>query len=347
MIATAHLARSAEIVAAGRRAARRRRRPPRHYADLADPVARGVRPRVRHRRRPGAQRRADRLRARAGVGAAARRGAARRGPAAGWPTWCGPPGFRISTGFVGTPLIADALTDGRRGRRWRTGCCCRPACPSWLYPVTMGATTVWERWDSMLPDGSINPGEMTSFNHYALGAVADWLHRRVAGLAPAAPGYREIEVRPLPGRGAHPRVGAPPDAVRRGRRCPGRAATAGSRSRSPCRSAPPRPCTCPARPSRCGSGTASTSSRRPIPCADEPALPADATVRDVLDHEPTWAAVVAAAAETGVADDGSRPRPELAALPRRAGRRDRHGSAPRGFVPGADDFSERVARIFR
>jgi len=53
----------------------------------------------------------------------------------------------------------------------------------------------------MLPDGSINPGEMTSFNHYALGAVADWMHRRVAGLAPAAPGYRELEVRPVPGRG--------------------------------------------------------------------------------------------------------------------------------------------------
>jgi alpha-L-rhamnosidase len=63
----------------------------------------------------------------------------------------------------------------------------------------MGATTIWERWDSMLPDGSINPGEMTSFNHYALGAVADWLHRTVAGLAPAAPGYRRIEIRPLPG----------------------------------------------------------------------------------------------------------------------------------------------------
>ena len=54
-------------------------------------------------------------------------------------------------------------------------------CPSWLYPVTMGATTVWERWDSMLPDGTINPGEMTSFNHYALGAVADWLHRTRGG----------------------------------------------------------------------------------------------------------------------------------------------------------------------
>ena len=52
----------------------------------------------------------------------------------------------------------------------------------------MGATTVWERWDSLLPDGTVNPGEMTSFNHYALGAVADWLHRTVAGLRPARPG---------------------------------------------------------------------------------------------------------------------------------------------------------------
>ena len=74
-------------------------------------------------------------------------------------------------------------------------------CPSWLYPVTMGATTIWERWDSMLPDGSVNPGEMTSFNHYALGAVADWLHRIVAGLAPAEPGYRRLEVHPRPGGG--------------------------------------------------------------------------------------------------------------------------------------------------
>lgn len=53
----------------------------------------------------------------------------------------------------------------------------------------------------MLPDGSINPGEMTSFNHYALGAVADWLHRTVAGLAPAAPGYRRIAIHPRPGGG--------------------------------------------------------------------------------------------------------------------------------------------------
>jgi alpha-L-rhamnosidase len=53
----------------------------------------------------------------------------------------------------------------------------------------------------MRPDGSVNPGEMTSFNHYAFGAVADWLHRRVAGLAPAAPGYRRVAVRPRPGGG--------------------------------------------------------------------------------------------------------------------------------------------------
>lgn len=74
-------------------------------------------------------------------------------------------------------------------------------CPSWLYPVTTGATTIWERWDSLRPDGSVNPGQMTSFNHYALGAVADWLHRTVGGLAPATPGYRHLDVRPHPGGG--------------------------------------------------------------------------------------------------------------------------------------------------
>jgi alpha-L-rhamnosidase len=55
----------------------------------------------------------------------------------------------------------------------------------------MGATTVWERWDSMLPGGTINPGEMTSFNDYALGAVADWMHRTIGGIAPARAGMRE------------------------------------------------------------------------------------------------------------------------------------------------------------
>ena len=65
----------------------------------------------------------------------------------------------------------------------------------------MGATTVWERWDSMLPDGTINPGEMTSFNHYALGAVADWMHRVIGGIAPLEPGYARVLVAPQPGGG--------------------------------------------------------------------------------------------------------------------------------------------------
>ncbi len=108
--------------------------------------------------------------------------------------------YRISTGFVGTPLICDALCGvGEVETAYRL--LLQTECPSWLYPVTMGATTIWERWDSLLPDGSVNPGQMTSFNHYALGAVADWLHRTVAGLAPAAPGYRRILVRPNPGGG--------------------------------------------------------------------------------------------------------------------------------------------------
>lgn len=105
-------------------------------------------------------------------------------------------GHHVSTGFLGTPLILDALCEIERPDLAHSMLLTR-TCPSWLYSVSMGATTIWERWDSMLPDGSINPGDMTSFNHYAYGAVADWLHRSVAGLAPAAPGYREITVRPL------------------------------------------------------------------------------------------------------------------------------------------------------
>jgi alpha-L-rhamnosidase len=109
-------------------------------------------------------------------------------------------GYRIGTGFVGTPLICDALSStGNIDVAYRL--LFERECPSWLYPVTMGATTIWERWDSMLPDGSINPGEMTSFNHYALGAVADWMHRTIGGLVPLEPGYRRIAIQPRPGGG--------------------------------------------------------------------------------------------------------------------------------------------------
>jgi alpha-L-rhamnosidase len=107
-------------------------------------------------------------------------------------------GYRISTGFVGTPLVLPALSamgDTHTAYQLLTA----TECPSWLYPVTMGATTIWERWDAMLPDGSINPGEMTSFNHYALGGVADWMHQHIGGIAPDAPGYRRLRFAPVPG----------------------------------------------------------------------------------------------------------------------------------------------------
>jgi alpha-L-rhamnosidase len=104
-------------------------------------------------------------------------------------------GYRIGTGFVGTPLIMDALcATGQLHAAARLLLQTEP--PSWLYPVTMGATTIWERWNALLPDGSVNSDHMVSFNHYALGAVADWLHRGLAGLAPAAPGYRRIRIAP-------------------------------------------------------------------------------------------------------------------------------------------------------
>ena len=106
----------------------------------------------------------------------------------------------IPTGFVGTPLICDALC--------QTGHCedaydllLQTSCPSWLYPVTQGSTTIWERWDAILPDSSILKTGMLSFNHYAFGAVADWMHRTLAGVAPFQPGYREIAFSPIPGEG--------------------------------------------------------------------------------------------------------------------------------------------------
>jgi alpha-L-rhamnosidase len=109
-------------------------------------------------------------------------------------------GYTIPTGFVGTPLLCDALAEtGHLEAAYRL--LLQRECPSWLYQVTHGATTIWERWDSLLPDGTVNPSGMTSFNHYAFGAVADWLHRTVAGLAPAAPGYRRIRFAPRPGGG--------------------------------------------------------------------------------------------------------------------------------------------------
>ncbi|KAL4985140.1 bacterial alpha-L-rhamnosidase domain protein [Aspergillus falconensis] len=103
--------------------------------------------------------------------------------------------FNTSTGFAGTPFICEALAkSGHVNVAYAM--LLNTKCPSWLYPVTMGATTVWERWDSIKPDGSINPGEMTSFNHYALGAVGTFLFERVAGLQRLEPGWKRSRFTP-------------------------------------------------------------------------------------------------------------------------------------------------------
>jgi alpha-L-rhamnosidase len=253
--------------------------------------------------------------------------------------------YRISTGFVGTPLIADALTSaGKSDVAYRL--LLQTGVPSWLYPVTMGATTVWERWDSLLPDGNINPGEMTSFNHYALGGVADWLHRRVAGLAPATPGYREIEVRPAIGRGltsASARHLTPyGEAFVAWERANGRLALSvmvpvGATATVHLPGAPS--------PVRVQHGHHHFEAADPYP--GDPDLPASPTVRDVLDHEPTWSAVAAAAVETGVArSDQDAAARLLRFLDRPAG--DLILALALGdFVPGADAFRQRVERVLR
>lgn len=106
-------------------------------------------------------------------------------------------GFHIATGLIGTSMIAQALTMGGHVDVVER-LLFQTESPSWLFPVSVGATTVWERWDGLRPDGSLNPGAMVSFNHVALGSVAAWLHERVAGLAAATPGYRMLRIEPLP-----------------------------------------------------------------------------------------------------------------------------------------------------
>jgi alpha-L-rhamnosidase len=106
--------------------------------------------------------------------------------------------FKIGTGFAGTPYILSALVSTCHAQvAYRM--LLETQCPSWLYPVTMGATTMWERWDSMLPNGEVNPGDMTSFNHYALGAVGMFMYEMLAGLRCVEPGWRRCRVEPVMG----------------------------------------------------------------------------------------------------------------------------------------------------
>ncbi|MBO4264169.1 MAG: family 78 glycoside hydrolase catalytic domain [Bacteroidales bacterium] len=103
----------------------------------------------------------------------------------------------ISTGFLGTPHICEVLSRyGHSDVAYKL--LLQKTCPSWIYPISKGATTIWERWNSIRSDGTILGG-MNSFNHYSLGAVGDWLYRWAAGLRETSPGYRTFVVDPHPG----------------------------------------------------------------------------------------------------------------------------------------------------
>ena len=106
-------------------------------------------------------------------------------------------GVQLRTGFVGTPYILHVLSEnGYAELAYQL--LLRLEFPSWLYPVTQGATTMWEHWDGIRPDGTLWAARMNSFNHYAYGAVADWLYGVCAGINPGTPGYATVDFRPVP-----------------------------------------------------------------------------------------------------------------------------------------------------
>ncbi|MCD8217083.1 MAG: glycoside hydrolase family 78 protein, partial [Clostridiales bacterium] len=109
--------------------------------------------------------------------------------------------YYLNTGFVGTPLLCIVLSRyGRNDLAYRL--LLNEDYPGWLYCVNMGATTIWERWNSVMPDGSMNPEGMNSLNHYPYGAVLEWMYRYVLGIQPMEehPGFSEFYLTPMPDR---------------------------------------------------------------------------------------------------------------------------------------------------
>jgi len=109
-------------------------------------------------------------------------------------------GGHLTTGFLGTPYFCRALSgNGRLDLAYDL--LLKEDYPSWLYQVAKGATTVWEHWDGLKPDGTMWSPEMNSFNHYAYGAVGQWMYETIAGLSPLEPGFRVFSIAPQPGGG--------------------------------------------------------------------------------------------------------------------------------------------------
>ena len=108
-------------------------------------------------------------------------------------------GNRLTTGFVGTPYLLHALSENGYAQT-AYDLLLQTEAPSWLFSVKMGATTVWEHWDSRKADGSFWSTDMNSFNHHAYGAVADWLYAAAGGIRPGKPGYETVLLAPVPDR---------------------------------------------------------------------------------------------------------------------------------------------------
>jgi alpha-L-rhamnosidase len=106
----------------------------------------------------------------------------------------------LATGFIGTPRLLPALT-----RAGRTDLAYKlfltETFPSWLFQVTLGATTMWERWDGWTPDKGFQDPGMNSFNHYAFGSVGEWMYRTAGGIDTEGPSFKKIVLRPRPGAG--------------------------------------------------------------------------------------------------------------------------------------------------
>lgn len=106
-------------------------------------------------------------------------------------------GGYLNTGFVGTPCLCPVLTEfGKSELAYQL--LLNEEYPSWLYAVNLGATTIWERWNSVLPDGHMNPEGMNSLNHYAYGSILEWIYRYAAGIRPLTPGWKKVGFRPYP-----------------------------------------------------------------------------------------------------------------------------------------------------
>jgi len=109
--------------------------------------------------------------------------------------------MHLQTGFIGTPYLCRTLSDnGYEEAAYHLFF--NEEYPSWIYPISMGATTIWERWNSVLPNGELSDLTMNSLNHYAYGSIAEWMYRNMCGINPVeeSPGFKKILLKPSPNK---------------------------------------------------------------------------------------------------------------------------------------------------